>query len=85
VIGQESHAVCEGFSTENVIRTIEMVKPGLVVLVGENFEDPETESVMEKRAGPVCIAHAGSLEEGKDASIGLPGDACIVLAVKSWR
>jgi hypothetical protein len=85
VIGQESHAVCEGFSPGEVIRTIGSVMPELVILVGDQYSRPDMEGSVRDMCGPVEIRYAGTLKEGRAAAIASPGDTSIVLAVKSWR
>ncbi|MDV2482805.1 coenzyme F430 synthase [Methanoculleus sp. Wushi-C6] len=44
VIGEEAHAVCEGFSAENIRRTVAAVNPAATVYVGEGHEAPTLEA-----------------------------------------
>ena len=85
VIGQEDHAVCEGFQPEEIIRTIETARPCRVVIVGDQYRNEYMASSLTGYAGTSSITHAGSFSEGKSVALAIPGTACVVLAVKSWR
>jgi UDP-N-acetylmuramyl pentapeptide synthase len=85
VIGQEDHAVCEGFQPDEIVRTIETVRPCRVVIVGEQYRNEYMASSLTGYAGTSSITHAASFSEGKSIALATTGTACVVLAVKSWR
>lgn len=85
VIGQEAHAVCEGFLPEEIIRTIENVRPCRVVIVGEQYRNEYMASSLTRYLETNRITYTGTFCEGKSAALAAPEDACVVLAVKSWR
>ncbi len=85
VIGQEARAVCEGFQPEEIVRTIENVRPCRVVIVGEQYRNEYMASSLTRYLGPDTIIYTGSFREGKSAALENTGNACVVLAVKSWR
>jgi coenzyme F430 synthetase len=85
VIGQEAHAVCEGFQPAEIIRTIVTVRPCRAVIVGEQYRNEYMASSLTRYLEAGRIAYTGSFSEGKTVALATPGDACVVLAVKSWR
>jgi hypothetical protein len=85
VIGQEAHAVCEGFQPEEIIRTIENVRPCRVVIVGEQYRNEYMASSLTRYLETNRITYTCNLGEGKSAAIANTGNVCVVLAVKSWR
>lgn len=85
VIGQEAHAVCEGFQPEEIIRTIENTRPCRVVIVGEQYRNEYMASSLTRYLETNRITYTGSFGEGKSAALTNAGNACVVLAVKSWR
>jgi hypothetical protein len=85
VIGQEAHAVCEGFQPEEIVRTIENTRPGRVIIVGEQYRNEYMASSLTRYLETDSIIYTGSFREGRSVALSAPGDACVVLAVKSWR
>jgi coenzyme F430 synthetase len=85
VIGQEANAVCEGFQPEEIIRTIEIVRPCRVVVVGEQYRNEYMSSSLTRYLEPDKITYSDNLMEGKSAALASLGKECVVLAVKSWR
>ena len=85
VIGQEAHAVCEGLRPEDIVRTIEAVRPCRVVIVGEQYRNEYMASSLTGYPELNIIAYAGNFSDGKSVALATPGEACVVLAVKSWR
>lgn len=85
VIGQESHAVCEGFPPDEVLRTIDSVLPSRVVIVGNQYSNEYMVSSLTRYSQANNITYTGSLVEGKTIALATPDKACVVLAVKSWR
>jgi len=85
VIGQEAHAVCEGFQPEEIIRTIENVRPCHVVIVGEQYRNEYMASSLTRYLETNKITYTSSFKEGRSISLSTPGETCVVLAVKSWR
>ena len=80
VIGEEEHAVCEGFSPDEIIRTIVKAKPSRVILVGNARKTVVVEAVREMHI-PVTLEERFVEASGKAREY--PGS--IVLAVKMWR
>lgn len=85
VIGQEDHAVCEGFPPEEVVRAIETTRPWNVIIVGEQYRNEYMASSLNRYRENNKIAYISSFNEGKATAIANAGTACVVLAVKSWR
>ena len=85
VIGQEAHAVCEGFQPEEIVRTIETVRPCRVVIVGEQYRNEYMAYSLTRYLETSRITYTGSFGEGKSAALANSGNECVVLAVKSWR
>ncbi|MDD2473850.1 MULTISPECIES: coenzyme F430 synthase [unclassified Methanoculleus] len=71
VIGEEARAICEGFPTEEVRRTVSAVDPAATVYVGEAWPGEEHT--------------AATLEMGLDLAREITPAGAIVLAVKTWR
>jgi hypothetical protein len=84
VIGQAAGdgAVCEGFSHDQVARTIGKVMPTQVIWVG-NLPDPDSGlyRTVRDQIGAVCT----TLEEGRRTALQNTKQGSIVLAVKTWR
>lgn len=85
VIGQEEHAVCEGFLAEEIIRTIEAVRPCRAIIVGEQYRNEYMDSSLTRYLETDKIIYTGSFRDGRSRALATPGDACVVLAVKTWR
>ena len=85
VIGQEAHAVCEGFQPEEIVRTIENTSPCRVIIVGEQYRNEYMASSLTRYLEINRITYTSNLGEGKSAALADTGNACVVLAVKSWR
>jgi hypothetical protein len=85
VIGQEAHAVCEGFQPEEIVRTIENTSPCRVIIVGEQYRNEYMASSLTRYLETDRIIYAVSFREGRSVALSAPGDECVVLAVKSWR
>ena len=73
VIGQEANAVCEGFQPEEIIRTIENVRPCRVVIVGEQYRNEYMSSSLTRYLETDRITYTGNLTEGKSAALASPG------------
>ncbi|MEI6293656.1 MAG: coenzyme F430 synthase [Methanomicrobiales archaeon] len=85
VIGQEAHAVCEGFQAEEIIRTIEAVRPCQTIIVGDQYRNEYMDSSLTRYLETDKIVYTSSFREGRSRALASPGDACVVLAVKTWR
>jgi coenzyme F430 synthetase len=85
VIGQEAHAVCEGFDPEEIARTVESVRPCRVIIVGEQYRNEYMASSLTRYLETGRIIYTSSFSQGRAIALSTPGDACVVLAVKSWR
>ena len=85
VIGQEDHAVCEGFQPDEIVRTIETVRPCQGVIVGEQYRNEYMASSLTRYLETDKITYSGNFRDGKSVALATPGEACVVLAVKSWR
>jgi coenzyme F430 synthetase len=81
VIGQEAHAVCEGFPIDEIIHAISLIIPDWVVLVGQEYHEEQ----MSGLSGIIPVSYAADLAWGKELAISSGGTETIVLAVKSWR
>ncbi len=84
VIGQVEGdgAVCEGFSSDQIISAIENVRPSKLIWVGR-IPDPVSEAF---RSIPCDIdVHCTTLDEGLKAAIEKTDKGSIVLSVKTWR
>jgi UDP-N-acetylmuramyl pentapeptide synthase len=75
-------AVCEGFSSDQIVQAIDKVQPTHVVWVGR-FPDPGTEPYesLKGRVDAVCT----TLEEGRNTAVRITRKGPIVLSVKTWR
>jgi coenzyme F430 synthetase len=84
VIGQVDGdgAVCEGFSLDQILSAISMVRPSHIVWVGRPA-GPGTDHY-ETFKGRID-AVATTLEEGRDTAIRITQKGSIVLSVKTWR
>lgn len=80
VIGEEEHAVCEGFPFDEIIRTIVKARPSRVVLVGNARTTLVTNAVRELK---IPFSLEERFVEAKEKAREYPGS--IVLAVKMWR
>ncbi len=85
VIGQEAHAVCESFQPGEIVRTIETIMPYRVIVVGKQYRNEYMASSLTKYLGANKITYTASFSEGKSDALATPEEACVVLAVKSWR
>ena len=65
VIGQEHHAVCEGFSEGDIASAVQKIQPAEVFRVGNDFSF----ETAKRQALSAAKTH----------------DACVLLAVKTWR
>ncbi len=84
VIGQVEGdgAVCEGFSSDQVISAIEKVRPTKVIWVGRI---PDTDSEGYLSVKNIIDTHCTTLEKGRKAAMEKTDNGSIVLAVKTWR
>jgi len=84
VIGQVEGdgAVCEGFSFDQIICTIEQVFPSKVIWVGR-MPDPGQKAY--RSVQDSIDARCTTLEEGRKAAVEKTDKGSIVLAVKTWR
>lgn len=84
VIGQVEGdgAVCEGFSSDQIISAIEKVCPTKVIWVGR-IPNPVSEGYLSVKDS--IDAHCTTLEVGRQAAIEKTNKGSIVLAVKTWR
>jgi UDP-N-acetylmuramyl pentapeptide synthase len=84
VIGQMTGdgAVCEGFSSGQIISAIDNIRPKHLIWVGE-FPKTETEQLkhLKNRIDAVC----STLEEGRQCAVSLTDKGSVVLSVKTWR
>jgi UDP-N-acetylmuramyl pentapeptide synthase len=80
VIGEEAHAVCEGFPPEGIRATIRETGPAAVVLVGETARAIQS-GLPEGRVGVVETLD-GAMPMAEELT---PQGGSIVLAVKMWR
>jgi UDP-N-acetylmuramyl pentapeptide synthase len=84
VIGQVEGdgAVCEGFSSDQILSAIDRVRPARVVWVGR-YPDPGTgpHEALRGRVDAVCT----TLEEGRETAVRIAQNGPIVLSVKTWR
>ncbi|WP_440951367.1 coenzyme F430 synthase [Methanosphaerula subterraneus] len=80
VIGEEAHAVCEGFPPEGIRATIRETGPATVVLVGETARAIQS-GLPEGRVG-VAETLDGAMPMAEKLT---PQGGSIVLAVKMWR
>lgn len=80
VIGEEAHAVCEGFPPEGIRATIRETGPAAVVLVGEKARTIQS-GLPEGRVG-VAETLEGAMPMAEELT---PQGGSIVLAVKMWR
>ena len=85
VIGQEDHAVCEGFAPDEIVRTIDVVRPERVIIVGEQYRSDYMASSLSRYQKTGRLTHIRSFDEWKSVALVGPNEACVVLAVKSWR
>ena len=84
VIGEEAHAVCEGFPPAEVRKAIAAIRPSVLVLVGKTAR--ELGATREGTADfPVVTVLAETLDEGKAAARARITAGSVVLAVKTWR
>ncbi|MDD1658318.1 MAG: coenzyme F430 synthase [Methanomicrobiales archaeon] len=84
VIGEEAHAVCEGFPPDQVRKAVRAIRPAVLVLVGRSV--PEKEAILEGLDGfPGETVLAETMEEGRVAALSRIASGSVVLAVKSWR
>jgi UDP-N-acetylmuramyl pentapeptide synthase len=84
VIGQVEGdgAVCEGFSSDQIISAIENVRPSKLIWVGR-IPDPGSKAF---RSMPNRIdVHCTTLDEGRKAALEKTDKGSIVLSVKTWR
>jgi UDP-N-acetylmuramyl pentapeptide synthase len=80
VIGEEEHAVCEGFPPDEIIRTIVKAKPSRVILVGNARKTVVVKAVQELK---IPVLFEERFIEAREKAQEYPGS--IVLAVKMWR
>jgi len=84
VIGEEAHAVCEGFPPAEVRKAIAAIRPSVLVLVGKTAR--ELGATREGTADfPGVTVMAETLDEGKAAARARITAGSLVLAVKTWR
>lgn len=84
IIGQESRAVCENFSDEDIITAIKNGNPATVLLVAgdDRIDREQIIQACQKRDIPATIV--STMQEGVD--VALAGSAPnIVISVKTWR
>lgn len=79
VIGMEHHAVCEGFSAEEICRAVVVTAPEYLVLIGEHGGDAAGDTDADVVAGTLAYARRAANAIAK--KIG----GCVLLAVKTWR
>jgi coenzyme F430 synthetase len=84
VIGQAEGdgAVCEGFSSDQIISAIEKVQPAHVIWIGR-LPDPGSDAGRSVRE--IIDVHCATLGEGRKTAVQITGKGSIVLAVKTWR
>lgn len=80
VIGEEVHAVCEGFPPEEIRAAIRETRPASVVLVGETARAIQS-GLPEDRSGKAETLD-GAMPMAEELT---PQGGSIVLAVKMWR
>ena len=85
VIGQEAHAVCEGFQVTEILATVETLRPSWLVLVGREYRKEYMASSLTGLLQEERVLFRDTLAEGRSAALSTPGSAGIVLAVKTWR
>ena len=85
VIGQEAHAVCEGFPVAEILATVETLRPSWLVLVGREYRKEYMASSLTGLLQEERVLFRDTLAEGRSAALSTPGSAGIVLAVKTWR
>jgi UDP-N-acetylmuramyl pentapeptide synthase len=84
VIGEETHAVCEGFPPEQVGKAILAIRPAVLVLVGKTAR--EKDAILRGLRGFSGVTVlAETLDEGKAAARSRIAAGSVVLAVKTWR
>lgn len=84
VIGQEAHAVCEGFSPESVGESIREIRPDRVILVDGEQGLAGSPVVMEA-IGNRPWERAETMADAKMKAAETGGAGPVVLAVKRWR
>jgi len=84
VIGQEAHAVCEGFPPESVGEAIRAVRPARVILIDGERNLSGSKPVLDA-TGNLPREGAETLAEGKEMALRAGGTGPVVLAVKRWR
>jgi hypothetical protein len=82
VIGIDAHAVCEGFPAEEIGLAIRNIRPGQVVLVGDDV--PGQLSDQTGTLG-IPLIPARDLSEGYEIARSCTRSGSILLAVKTWR
>ena len=84
VIGQVEGdgAVCEGFSSDQIVDAIETVHPAKLIWVGR-LPDPGSHALTSVQ--DTIDAHCTTLDEARNAAVEQTGKGSIVLAVKTWR
>lgn len=80
VIGEEEHAVCEGFPPEEIRATIREIGPASVVLVGKTARAIQS-GLPEDQSGTAETLD-GAMSRAEELT---PQGGSIVLAVKMWR
>lgn len=84
VIGQEAHAVCEGFSPESVNEAIREIGPRKIILV-DGEKHLRDSVILKNTLNTIPWEEAGSMEEGKEKALRNGETGPVVLAVKRWR
>ncbi|HUU76148.1 MAG TPA: coenzyme F430 synthase [Methanoregulaceae archaeon] len=87
VIGQEEACVCEGFPAEEVFKTARVVRPDILILVGEYLGEMNTGELVTQMAAdkPSQIHYCPTLEEGRNIAGEMSQTGSVILAVKTWR
>ena len=84
VIGEEAHAVCEGFPPDQVRKAILAIRPLVLVLVGRAAR--EKDAILQGLHGfPAETVLAQTLAEGREKARSRITVGSLVLAVKTWR
>jgi UDP-N-acetylmuramyl pentapeptide synthase len=84
VIGEEAHAVCEGFPPDQVRKAILAIRPSVLVLVGKTAREMGT-GIGGKDGIPRETVLAQTLAEGREKARSRITAGSLVLAVKTWR
>ncbi len=85
VIGEEHHAVCEGFAPDEVAAAVAAIGPATVVLIGAPEHRRATVARLRALAWPGRLLEAATLDAGRTDALAAGRGGPVVLAVKTWR